>query len=178
MIEIKNLNFSYGELKVFDNLSLTLRESCTVLEGVSGRGKTTLLRILAGLLRPQSGSVTGVPPRPAMMFQEDRLLPWLTVRENVKAAGDVGNLLKLVELEDYSEAYPDSLSGGQRRRTALARALSFGGGILLLDEPLKGLDEALMSRLVPKIKAFNIPIIVTSHSAFETSLWGGERVVI
>ncbi|MGM9521239.1 MAG: ATP-binding cassette domain-containing protein [Oscillospiraceae bacterium] len=184
MIHFKCIDFSYGDVPVFSGFSLPVEGAVNVIEGASGCGKTTLLKLAAGLLTPSAGKIEGMPKRPAVMFQENRLLPWFNLRENVEAVlprerrSEVAKWLELVELSELSEKLPGETSGGQQRRTALARALGFGGDILILDEPLKGLDKALITRLVPKIKALGIPIIVTSHSELETALWGGNVTVI
>ena len=184
MISFENVTFSYGEKDVFDGLNLSLPEGTNVLVGASGSGKTTLLKLIAGLLTPEKGMITGVPLRPAVMFQENRLMPWLTARENVEAAlprerrREAVDWLRFVELEELEGRRPGDMSGGQQRRVALARALAFGGDLLIMDEPLKGLDEALIERLVPNITALGLPIVVTSHSEFETKLWGGKVTVL
>lgn len=185
MIEIRDLCFSYGEKTVFKDLDLTLSGQVTVLEGVSGSGKTTLLRLIAGLLKPDSGRISGVPQKTAVMFQEDRLFPWLTAQENVAAvllkerAGDAAWWLKRLELtEEEIKKKPEFLSGGQRRRVSMARALAFGGELLIMDEPMKGLDEALAARIIPIIKAGGVPMVVTTHSEFEAKLWGGEMIAL
>lgn len=175
--ELCDVAFSFGGKRVFTKLNLTVEGPVTVVEGPSGEGKTTLLRLLAGLLKPESGSITGAPVKPSVMFQENRLLPWFTARENVAAVTasprEADRWLELVELSEEAGTRPGELSGGQQRRVALARALAYPSDALLLDEPLKGLDEALIRRLIPKVKALERPIVVTSHSALETSLWGG-----
>jgi ABC-type multidrug transport system ATPase subunit len=85
-------------------------------------------------------------------------------------------LLSGLELAEYENTLPANLSGGQRRRVAIARALGFDSELLILDEPLKGLDMKLAAKTCELIKAQNKPIIVTSHSSFETSLWGGTVI--
>lgn len=185
MTEIRDLFFSYGEKSIFSGLSLRLDEPVSIIKGASGSGKTTLLRLIAGLLKPDGGEITGVPEKTAFLFQEDRLLPWLTAEENVAAvlprerASETKKWLELLELtEDEAKKRPEDLSGGQRRRVSMARALSYGGELLILDEPMKGLDESLIGRIVPIIKAQGVPIIVTSHSEYEISLWDGEVITI
>lgn len=144
MIEIKNLSFAYGKKKVLENFSMTVNPGDRIwLYGESGCGKTTLLRLIEGLETPQSGSVetTG---KQAVVFQEDRLLPFKTSLEN--AEGFDGNtraaeLLEEFGLGEESGKYPSELSGGMARRVALARALARGGEIYILDEPFVGMDE-------------------------------------
>lgn len=130
-----------------------------VIVGASGSGKTTLLRILAGLEKGDRGTVkadgeivTGVSSERAMVFQEPRLLPWLTVEANIafglelqRYSGEglrqrIGEYLHLVGLENFRSAYPSQLSGGMAQRVGIARALAIKPAILLLDEPLGALD--------------------------------------
>ena len=184
VIAFEDISFSYGERRVFEDFSLSLPGKVTVLEGASGSGKTTLMKIAAGLLRPEKGKVSGVPEKVSFMFQENRLLPWFSARENVAAVlpksrrGEAVTWLKLMELEDFLESLPGNMSGGQQRRVAIARALAYGGELLIMDEPLKGLDEALQQRVTKRILELKRRILVTSHSEFESCLWGGERVTI
>jgi ABC-type nitrate/sulfonate/bicarbonate transport system ATPase subunit len=181
VIEVSNLCFSYGDKSVFDGLSLQFGD-VTCVTGPSGCGKTTLLKLLAGLLKPQGGTITGMPGRISFMFQEDRLLPWCTARENVAAvlppdeADKADGWLKRVELEEYMSGYPANLSGGQRRRVALARALAYGGGVLILDEPYKGFDPELTRRMTALILSQNMPVVASVHSTEEMGLLGGEII--
>jgi ABC-type nitrate/sulfonate/bicarbonate transport system ATPase subunit len=132
------------------------------LVGPSGIGKTTLLRIIAGLDSGYGGTVTwqGRPPRLGMVFQEPRLVPWLTLLDNLllvaepDAAGDALSLLQAVELGGHEHALPGQLSGGMQRRAALARALLVKPDVLLLDEPLISLDAALAERMRRLLNAY------------------------
>lgn len=184
MIRIDGLCFSYGGKEVFKDFFLELPAGVCCIRGVSGRGKTTLLRLIAGLLRPDRGTISGVPERVSYMFQEDRLLPWKSAAGNVAAvlpkhrAEEAGFWLDAVELGKEADSLPENLSGGQRRRISLARALAFGGKLLLLDEPFEGLDPGLTARMVDLIKSHFPDILVTSHSAYETELWGGTGIVL
>ncbi|MBR5381966.1 MAG: ABC transporter ATP-binding protein [Oscillospiraceae bacterium] len=181
MIRFRNVYFSFGETPVFEDLTLDIPKKC-VLKAPSGRGKTTLLRLAAGLLRPDAGSVSGAPEKIAFLFQDDRLLPWLTAEENVAAVlpgerkDEAAAWLGYVELASLKNARPDELSGGQRRRVALARALAFGGDLLLLDEPFKGLDPALTDRMAGLVLSTGTDFLMASHSERETELMGGEII--
>lgn len=186
MITIDSLRFAYGGKQVFDGLSLSLGR-ITCITGPSGCGKTTLLRLIAGLVKPQGGTITGVPNRVSMVFQEDRLLPWRTALENIAdvlmpdEADAAMGWLRLVELSDLRDSYPDSMSGGQKRRIALARALAYcgkgtGGGLLILDEPFKGFDPELTYRMAALILAQNIPIIAALHAPEEIERLGGDII--
>ena len=171
MIQISNLTLAYGDKLVLDRFSLALPDTgVTVLSGPSGCGKTTLLRVLAGLQRRSAGVVT-VPPRPTLLFQENRLLPWRTVEQHIADVlprarrGEAGRWLALVELEEEARTYTGALSGGMGRRLALARALACGGGLYLLDEPFTGVDAARAARILERVRALGVPVLLSSHEA-------------
>ena len=126
--------------------------------------------MLAGLQRRSAGVVT-VPPRPTLLFQENRLLPWRTVEQHIADVlprarrGETGRWLALVELEGEEHARPSALSGGMGRRLALARALACGGGLYLLDEPFTGVDAARAARILERVRALGVPVLLSSHEA-------------
>lgn len=170
MILLEHACFSYGEKKILNDLSLTIpMEGMTVICGPSGCGKTTLLRLLGGLERLDSGTVSGVPEETAFLFQEDRLFPWRTVQQHItdvlprKARGSAEEFLKIVELEQEKTAYPGALSGGMCRRLALARCLSLDSRLLLLDEPFTGIDKERTQRILQRLKERKVPMILVSH---------------
>ena len=169
MISAEHITVCFGEKRILEDFSLKLpAKGITALSGPSGCGKTTLLRVLAGLQQPASGRVQ--VPRPAvMLFQEDRLLPWRTAGEHIsdvlpkERRGEVEAYLALAELEGEGDRYPAALSGGMRRRLALARALACGGGLFLLDEPFTGVDEARAGRIMARVRALGTPVLLSSH---------------
>ncbi len=139
---------SYGEKAVLRDVTLTLRPGVTCLMAPSGTGKTTLLRLLLGLEKPDAGTICGMPARSAVLFQEDRLVENLTVRKNLRLAlgpdypmERLAAMLSSLGMENVLERTAGMLSGGMKRRVALARALLYDAPVLLLDEPFKGLDE-------------------------------------
>ncbi len=149
-LELAHLTKRYGPLTVLEDFSLSLPlEGAVALMGPSGCGKTTLLRLLAGLEQPDEGAVRLGGRKISMVFQEDRLLPGLTAKANVLAVLPAGEkssaladeVLSACGLSSAAHKLPEELSGGMRRRVAVARAIAYGGDILLLDEPFKGLDE-------------------------------------
>lgn len=147
MLELTQVNKRFAEKIILRDFSRVFEEGkVTCLLGPSGCGKTTLLRVAAGLLPPDSGMVSGLAGRrAAFVFQEDRLLPWFSALENLKAvgipAGRAAEAMEAVGLKAELHTLPALLSGGMRRRLAIARALAFGGDLFFLDEPLQGLDE-------------------------------------
>lgn len=170
MISLRQVTVAYGGKVVLDRFCLDLPDQgITVLAGPSGCGKTTLLRVLAGLQSPQAGTVSGLEGRPAMLFQENRLLPWRTVRQQLTdvlppARRDrADRWLALAELEGEGDRFPDQLSGGMGRRLALVRALALGGSLYLLDEPFAGVDPARQLRLIKAIRALDTPTLLVSH---------------
>lgn len=161
-MKIDNLTVTYGSLLVLDNLTLSLPDKGVVcLFAPSGSGKTTLLNVLCGLQTADSGTVSGLKDRSvSVVFQEDRLIPQLTIAENLRLPLSpsqyhlVSPYLSELGLDGWEEAYPAQLSGGMRRRIAIARAFAFGGSdaLYLLDEPLKGLDTVASAQALKFMK--------------------------
>lgn len=161
MIDLQNIDRHYGEKIVLKNLSFTFPDKgAFALMGPSGSGKTTLLRLLAGLDRPDGGSITSTHHKVAVAFQEPRLFSWITCKENINivlskentSSNQVLELLKAFELDEVADKHPSALSGGMQQRLSLARALAFGGDLVLLDEPFSALDADLKARIAPFIK--------------------------
>ncbi len=180
MIGLTNVTAGYPGKRVLDQFSLELPDRGAVaLMAPSGYGKTTLLRVLAGLIRPESGEITGLEGKKiAILFQEDRLLPWLTAEKNVEIVSSLDSArywLRQMEIEDGGQ-YPKELSGGMQRRVALARAMAFGGDVLLLDEPFKGLDEALRVRVAGRIRRVFPLTVLSVHDETEAELMGADIV--
>ena len=174
MIELKNVNKTYDH-PVLTDLSYRFPEKGAVgLKGSSGSGKTTLLRLIAGLEKPDSGEIRGTERiKISVAFQEARLLPFLSLLDNIllvrsKAEQDREEALKLLrffQLENAAKQKPDTLSGGEKCRAALARSLYFGGDVYLWDEPTRELDpenRILVQQALNKLKEKAL-VIVSTH---------------
>lgn len=169
VIRARDITVRYGEKLVLDHFNLSVPETgLTFLSGASGRGKTTLLRVLAGLSTPESGEVS-LPGRAVLLFQGDRLFPWRTVRQQIEdvlpkaEAGRAAEFLALTELTEAAELRPAQLSGGMARRLALARALALSGAVYLLDEPFAGVDLARAERILARMRSLSRPMLLTGH---------------
>ncbi|HJF86499.1 MAG TPA: ABC transporter ATP-binding protein [Companilactobacillus farciminis] len=193
MITIKNVNKTYNNLTALHNVSLDIKQGEFIaLVGMSGGGKSTLLRLIAGLEQPTNGSVqinsTDTKSLIRVMFQEDRLLPWMSVLDNLSFGSKDKNtkahakeLLDLVELGDYADHFPNQLSGGQKQRVALARALMSHPKILLLDEPLGALDALTRRKMQDLIldicQKQNLTTILVTHDVEEAARMA-DRIVV
>lgn len=155
MIKLKDISVSFEERPVLENFSYEFSEKGIVLiTGASGSGKTTLLNLILGLIKADSGEVDTFGITISAVFQEDRLVPSLTALENVELVSnrkEAEKRLDEMKLGDAKDLYPRELSGGMKRRVALARALSFPSDVLILDEAFTGLDDPLARELITKI---------------------------
>ncbi len=139
---------AFGATPVLEGVTLSLVEGgITVVLGPSGCGKTTLLRIAAGLLSPDRGSLPGIEGKAvSFAFQEPRLLPWLSARENLRYVlrevdeTAIDEVISILELTGFEGFFPGQLSGGMQHRLALARCYLYPSDLVLLDEPFRGLD--------------------------------------
>ncbi len=198
-IRIENLTVKYQATPVLDHFSLTLPSTgCVCFFGPSGSGKTTLLQAIAGLIKPSEGKVLlqWTDPDPALhrisyVFQENRLVPWLTALENVslvlldvdpaervEANETAKKCLADVGLEDALDKYPSQLSGGMRQRVNIARALAFDAPVVLLDEPFKELDDTIKSQIIAlfmEMKKDRLILLVT-HDKEDASLLA-DRII-
>ncbi len=200
-VSLRGVTKVYGSgVMALGPLDLDIRKSELVsLLGPSGCGKSTALRLIAGLSAPTSGAVRvahhGVPAARSIgsVFQEPTLMPWTSVRENVRlplklahvpreqADARVGEALAQVGLTEFAEAYPRELSGGMKMRVSLARALVTDPDILLMDEPFAALDEItrfkLNNDLLTLWRNLRKTVIFVTHSVFE-SVYLSQRVIV
>ena len=174
-VQLDRVSFAFGQKPVLSDLSMILPEVGLVgITGPSGCGKTTFLHLLAGIVSPQAGQIKiDRRDRIGMVFQEDRLLPWLTCEANLllvcRDKVQVREWLDKMELTQSGACYPGELSGGMRRRIALARALAFDCDLMLLDEPFQGMDLQLKERLYPLVleASRQKPVVLISHDRTE-----------
>ncbi len=181
MLELKDVSLSFGALEVLRGASLALEQGERIaITGPSGCGKTSLLHVIAGLLHPDSGLVRNRAARTGCVFQEPRLLPWLSAEENVSIVMPHGTqgqdalmLLKELGLADSAEKHPCELSGGMQQRAALARALAYAPDLLLLDEPFRALDAASKALAIDAVnERADCAVILVTHSPEEADALG------
>jgi ABC-type nitrate/sulfonate/bicarbonate transport system ATPase subunit len=183
----KSFRLADRVVDVFDGLDFTQRDGITVVLGASGCGKTTLLRLIAGMDTPDAGIVrirgTGSI---GMVFQEPRLMPWLTTVQNIRfglgrGACDTQRLIELTGLTGFEKALPHQLSGGMQQRVALARALANRSALVLMDEPFAALDhltrERMQDELLALQRAEGMNVLFVTHSIDE-ALYLGDRIVV
>jgi len=190
-ITINNLSKKFGNSIIIENLNLNIESSkITSILGPSGCGKTTFLNILAELDFEYTGDIVRNKKKIGYVFQEDRLLPWLTVKDNIEIVLDEKNneslkkikeILKILEIDEYLDYYPKDLSGGIRQRVAIARAYYYDSEILFLDEPFKSLDIALKRDLLERlIKIWEFKkntLILVTHDPYVATILS-DKVVI
>ncbi len=183
MFAVRDLSFSFdGKAPVLRDFSLSLKAGEIIsLLGPSGCGKSTVLRLVAGLLLPQQGNIEWeADPSLGFVFQDHALMPWATVEENVALPGrlhghtnktKIADALESVGMAGFEGRYPAELSGGQRMRVSLARALAADASLLLMDEPFAALDEILrfqMNELLLKLKKERgFSVLFVTHSVYE-----------
>lgn len=194
MLSVKNLTFGYHPNEaVVSGLSFDLKKGEIIsLLGPSGCGKSTVLRLVADLLRPSEGSID-LPDQEsvAFVFQDHALMPWANVLDNValpqKLSGDVDKQLQKealssVGMGEFEDRFPAQLSGGQRMRVSIARALAAAPSVLLMDEPFAALDEVLrfqMNELILDLReSKQFAVLFVTHSLYEASYLSDRIAVI
>ncbi len=194
-LELQHIGKAYGGITLFDDFSIAFDEGkITCILGPSGCGKTTMLNIIGGIVPPDSGSADGFTGKAiSYIFQDPRLLPWKTVRENIgfvlphdlpekERKSITDRFISLVELEDFADYYPAKLSGGMRQRVSIARAFAFPSEVILMDEPLKGLDIKLKLNLIRTFSRIwetdRRTVIFVTHDVEESLLLSNEIIVM
>lgn len=186
-MKIQYLCKSFDGKVVLDHVSLTLESGGTAcLMAPSGRGKTTLLRCIAGLETPDSGQITDLPERIAYVFQEDRLCDGFSAVDNIRLVtgkalgeGEIRRHLEELGLAGSLDQPVRELSGGMRRRVVISRAVCFGADLLLLDEPFKGLDDEARQQTADYILRHRgaAAILCVTHDREDAAALGGADIV-
>lgn len=195
-IELKNVQKSYEVdgrlLPVLRGIDLQLQENTiTVILGRSGCGKTTLLRLVGGLEKPDTGEIEfHTEHKTAFVFQESRLMPWLNVWDNVRFGlknkdddkAFIHKTIDMVGLKGFEKAYPNQLSGGMQQRVAIARAIAYEPSFIMMDEPFAALDYFTRSQMQRELKHLQqkrgASILFVTHSIDEALLLGDKIVMI
>ncbi len=187
MITFKDVTFSYkgSKEKVLENFSLKIGAGDRVhISGVSGRGKTTLLRLIMGLEKPKKGSIlVEENAKISVVFQENRLIPYISVKDNIALfSGEeiATELLEKLGLSEYAQQNVSALSGGMKRRVALARALSREFDILLLDEAMNGLDDATKATVAQVINEYTRgkTLVTVTHNKAEADMLQAKEIYL
>ncbi|WP_137597694.1 ABC transporter ATP-binding protein [Paucilactobacillus kaifaensis] len=190
-LTLNHIEKQYAQEKVLRDVDFEIsNDEFIAIVGMSGGGKSTLLRIIAGLEQPTGGQINFHQPDPVIrfMFQDDRILPWMSVLENLsfksrdsKLKERASEMLALVGLSEFADYYPSALSGGQKQRVALARALMARPQLLLLDEPLGALDALTrrkMQQLIMRIcHEQHLMAVLVTHDVDEAARMA-DRVIV
>jgi NitT/TauT family transport system ATP-binding protein len=189
MIKITNLVKSFGSQIVLDNLNLHIGYGTTVILGPSGSGKTTLLRLIAGLDKEYKGALNSEEMRMSLVFQEDRLLPWKTLRQNIEfilakqgvSDSRIEQITESLHIKELLDSKPYKLSGGQKRRCAIARGFIYPSDIILMDEPFSSLDLYLKLKIIADLNILlekeKRNLLLVTHDITEALLLADEILI-
>lgn len=187
-IEIRNLTKYFGENLVLDHISTIFKDrKVNCILGESGCGKTTLLHIIMGIVKADSGSILGLEDRKvSAIFQEDRLCESLTLLKNIRLVCDnkisndaISKHIAQVGLKDYLHEPIDKLSGGMKRRVSIVRAILYPCDTIIMDEPFKGLDDATKLAVTEYIKKYTVDktLIVVTHDQRDIYQLGADHIL-
>jgi NitT/TauT family transport system ATP-binding protein len=187
LLKILNIEKHFEEVRVLNDFSMEAnREEIVCIIGPSGCGKSTMLNIISGLTLPSCGKVINNSKNTSYVFQEDRLLPWKDVYENIRIVNDKSShktcmeLIEKVGLKGFEGFYPCELSGGMRQRCSIARAFNYEADLLLMDEPFKSLDYNLRIGMIRYLltlwESKKKTIIFVTHEIDEALLLG-DRIL-
>ena len=201
MIEVNNLQVSYGNVRALDGISLKVERNATcAIIGPSGCGKTTLLYTLAGLINPEEGTIyiggeelSGIRRSTGIILQDYGLFPWKNVWNNValglqvrgetkeKISETVSNILAVLGIGHLSCKYPAELSGGEKQRVAIGRTLAMKPDLLLMDEPSSALDaitkEHIQNLILKLYKSAPLTMVIVTHS-IEEAVFLGQKIIV
>ena len=188
MLEIRNLSKDYQGLLVLRNLNIEVKDQEIVaIVGPSGCGKSTLLNLIAGTVKGFEGTIENHAEKTGYVFQEDRILPWLNVYDNIRIVRQredgerIHSLIKKMHLDGFESYYPEQLSGGMRQRCGIARAFYFGSELLLMDEPFKSLDVNLRMEMLGYLLELweeeKTAIVFVTHD-IEEALMTADRILV
>ena len=188
----KIYNVERESIKVLNGINLDIpTNKITIILGRSGCGKTTLLRLVAGLEDFEQGEIIGAKSnKKAYVFQEDRLMPWLDVKSNITFGihrkeidhNRIDRIIETVGLEKFYNAYPKQLSGGMKQRVSIARAFAYDPDFIMMDEPFSALDyftrEQMQKELLKIHERLKCSILFVTHSIDEALILGDKIVIL
>ena len=194
-IKLVNVSKFYAvekeQVKVLDGIDLEIPSNkITIILGRSGCGKTTLLRLVAGLETFEQGEIQGADLKKAYVFQEDRLMPWLDVKKNITFGikdknidhKKIDEIIETVGLKKFDSAYPSQLSGGMKQRVSIARAFAYEPDFIMMDEPFSALDfftrEQMQKELLRIHQKRMCSILFVTHSIDEALILGDHIVIL
>lgn len=188
MVELDGIYKNFGGVNVLEDFSAQIKkEEIVCVIGPSGCGKSTLLNIISGILKPSEGRIACLSENISYVFQEDRLLPWKDVYQNIKIVNKSCShekcmkLIKQVGLDGFEGFFPSELSGGMRQRCSIARAFNYEADLMLMDEPFKALDYTLKIGMIKYLlelwQDMKKTIIFVTHEIDEAMLTG-DRILL